>query len=202
MEEVTQTDGRLRRSAATRAALVKAARTLFVRHGYGEVSTADVVAQAGMTRNALYYHFATKEQLFRAVYENVEREIAERILPAALAADSIVEGLRKGSHLFLDACLDPDVAEISVRQAPAVLAFPAMRQIDKANYLGVLTDTIRAGVTSGALRPVAPAVAASMLLGALDEAALVIANAKQPLRARREAGEVVDALLDGLLPSS
>jgi len=202
MEEVTQTDGRLRRSAATRAALVKAARTLFVRHGYGEVSTADVVAQAGMTRNALYYHFATKEQLFRAVYEDVEREIAERILPAALAADSIVEGLRKGSHLFLDACLDPAVAEISVRQAPAVLAFPAMRQIDNANYLGVLTDTIRAGVTSGALRPVAPAVAASMLLGALDEAALVIANAKQPRRARREAGAVVDALLDGLLPRS
>jgi AcrR family transcriptional regulator len=63
-----ETDGRLRRSEATRSALVAAARKLFTERGYAGVSTAEIVEAAGVTRNALYYHFPTKESLFRAVY--------------------------------------------------------------------------------------------------------------------------------------
>ena len=39
-----------------------------------------------MTRGALYHHFASKEDLFRAVYETVERDLAERIAATTLAA--------------------------------------------------------------------------------------------------------------------
>lgn len=201
MRDITEVDGRIRRSAATRAALVASARRLFATRGYNAVSTTEIVEDAALTRNALYYHFATKEELFRAVYEDVEREIAERVLPVALEAGSVVEGLRTGAQLFLDACLDPEVAEISVRQAPAVLGFPVMREIDNANYLGTLTQTIAAGIAHGALKQIPAPVAASMLLGALDEAALLIAGAKQPRRARRDAGAVIDALLSGLTTS-
>jgi AcrR family transcriptional regulator len=195
-------DGRVRRSAATRAALVAAARRLFAERGYDRVSTAEVVEAAGVTRNALYYHFPTKEALFRAVYEDVEGEVAERVLPAASMEDTLVERLRAGCQLFLDACLDFDVAEISVRQAPAVLGFPQMREIDNRNYLGALEGTIKAAVRSGELPPIPSKAAASMLLGALDEAAQLIAESKQPGRARREAGQVVDSLIAGWISQS
>jgi AcrR family transcriptional regulator len=194
---ITELDGRVRRSAATRAALVAAARKLFAERGYDRVSTADIVQAAGVTRNALYYHFPTKDALFRAVYENVEGEVTERVLPAAGTEGKVIERLRAGCQLFLDACLDFDVAEISVRQAPAVLGFPQMREIDNRNYLGALEGTINAAVSNGELPAIPSKAAASMLLGALDEAALLIADSKQPRRARREAGQVVDTIIAG-----
>jgi AcrR family transcriptional regulator len=199
MATILEGDGRLKRSAATRAALVKAARGLFAQRGYDEVSTGEIVGEAGLTRNALYYHFPNKEALFRAVYEDVEQGVAARILPLAAEQTSYGERLRVGFQLFLDTCLERDVAEISVRQAPAVLGFPQMREIDNANYLGAVTATIEAGVRSGELCSLPARTTASMLVGALDEAALIIADAKRPGRAREEAGEVIDSLLVGLL---
>ena len=190
-------DGRIRRSTATRAALVAAARRLFAERSYDRVPTGEVVEAAGVTRNALYYHFPTKEALFRAVYEDVEREVADHVLSAAGSQGTIVERLQAGCQRFLDACLDFDVAEISVRQAPAILGFPQMREIDNRNYLGSMQNAIKAAVDSGELPTIPTKAAASMLLGALDEAALLIADSKQPRRARREAGEVIDSLIAG-----
>jgi AcrR family transcriptional regulator len=197
-----ETDGRLRRSEATRSALVAAARKLFTERGYAGVSTAEIVEAAGVTRNALYYHFPTKESLFRAVYEEVESGIARRNIPAALEEPDLRRQLQTGCALFLDACLDPTVAQISVREAPAVLGFPQMREIDNENYLGVLTDALRDGIEDGELLPLSPQTLAAMLIGALDEAALLIASAPRPRRAREEAGEVVAAIIDGLFAES
>jgi AcrR family transcriptional regulator len=193
-----ETDGRLRRSEATRSALVAAARKLFTERGYARVSTAEIVEAAGVTRNALYYHFPTKESLFRAVYENVESGVASRIIAAAGEEPDLRRRLHAGCALFLDASLDPTVAQISVREAPAVLGFPQMREIDNENYLGALSEALRDGIQAGELLPLSPQTLAAMLIGALDEAALLIASARRPRRARKEAGEVVAAMIDGL----
>ena len=198
LTELAEIDGRARRSAATRSALVWAAREVFRSRAYSDVSTAEIVEHAGLTRNALYYHFRSKESLFRAVYEDVEGDVARRILPRAAEAASILDGLRTGVQLFLDACLEPDVAEISVRQAPAVLGFGTMREIDNRNYLGALTEALATGIANGELRDLPAHTVASMLLGALDEAALLIASSKHPRTARADAGKVIEALLDGL----
>jgi AcrR family transcriptional regulator len=191
-------DGREQRSEATRCALVAAARSLFVDHGYAAVSTGDIARVAAVTRNALYYHFPTKEAVFRAVYENVEGELAERVLPAALAHDTGRAQLDAGIDEFLDGCLDPTVARISVLQAPAALGFAQMREIDNRNYLGALRDGLRSAIDAGELRDLPVETLASMIIGALDEAALLIATADDPARARRDAGQVARALVDGL----
>ncbi|CDO32326.1 TetR/AcrR family transcriptional regulator [Mycolicibacterium porcinum] len=191
-------DGREQRSEATRSALVAAARSLFVERGYAAVSTGDIARVAAVTRNALYYHFPTKEAVFRAVYENVEGELAARVLPAALAHDTSRAQLEAGIEEFLDGCLEPAVARISVLQAPAALGFEQMREIDNLNYLGTLRDGIRRAVETGELPDLPVDSLASMLIGALDEAALLIATADDPAAARRDAGVVAHALVAGL----
>ncbi|OCB60122.1 hypothetical protein A5722_02585 [Mycobacterium vulneris] len=191
-------DGREQRSEATRSALVAAARSLFVERGYAAVSTGDIARVAAVTRNALYYHFPTKEAVFRAVYENVEGELAARVLPAALAHDTSRAQLEAGIEEFLDGCLEPAVARISVLQAPAALGFEQMREIDNHNYLGTLRDGIRRAVETGELPDLPVDSLASMLIGALDEAALLIATADDPAAARRDAGAVAHALVAGL----
>lgn len=191
-------DGREQRSEATRSALVAAARSLFVERGYAAVSTGDIARVAAVTRNALYYHFPTKEAVFRAVYEDVEGQLAQRVLPAALAHATSRGQLEAGIEEFLDGCLDPTVARISVLQAPAALGFAQMREIDNRNYLGALRDGIRGAVEAGELRDLPVETLASMIIGALDEAALLIATADDPAAARRDAGVVARALVDGL----
>ncbi len=191
-------DGREQRSEATRSALVAAARALFVDRGYAAVSTGDIARVAAVTRNALYYHFPTKEAVFRAVYEDVEGQLAQRVLPTALAHDTARGRLEAGIEEFLDGCLDPTVARISVLQAPAALGFGQMREIDNRNYLGALRDGLRSAITAGELPDLPVDTLASMIVGALDEAALLIATSEDPAAARRDAGVVARALVDGL----
>src|SRR5919199_6166892 len=92
------------RREATRAALIAAARELFAARGYAGVGTEEIVQRAGVTRGALYHHFPGKHDLFEAVYERVERELAERIVTEVpLAGDpDPVAVLRGGTATFLD----------------------------------------------------------------------------------------------------
>ncbi|WP_245008808.1 TetR/AcrR family transcriptional regulator [Mycolicibacterium farcinogenes] len=195
---MAQEDRRARRSAETRRALVAAARNLFVERGYTAVSTGDIADAAGVTRNSIYYHFPNKESIFRAVYEDVEAELASRVIPAALAEPTAQRQIEVACKVFLDGCLDPAVARVSVLEAPGVLGFEQMREIDNDNYLGVLRQGIRAAIASGEVVALPADTLASMLIGALDEAALLIATATDRDQARKDAGNVARALINGL----
>jgi AcrR family transcriptional regulator len=197
----TRADGRSRRSETTRRALVTAARTLFAEHGYAAVSTGDIARAAGVTRNALYYHFPNKESLFRAVYNDVEQELAARVVPAALAESSPRRQLEVGCAVFLDGCMDPGVTRC-VLEAPGVLGFQQMREIASEHYLAVMREGLRIAIEAGDLPNIPIETLASMLIGALDEAALLIGTAENPKQARREAGEVTQALIAGLFSST
>lgn len=166
--------------------------------GYAAVSTADIADRAGLTRNAIYYHFPTKETIFRAVYEDVEGELAARVIPAARAETTLRRQLDVGFDVFLDGCLDPAVARISVLEAPIILGFHQMREIDNANYLGAMRERLQAGIDTGEIPDLPVEALASMLIGALDEAALLIATAHDARAAREDAGRVARALIGGL----
>src|SRR5437879_8411628 len=98
------------RSEATRRQLVTAARALFGARGYAAVGTEEIVRAAGVTRGALYHHFAGKKELFQAVYEEVERQLVERIAASAMAsAGDPLQALRAGAHAVRHACADPAV---------------------------------------------------------------------------------------------
>jgi AcrR family transcriptional regulator len=189
------------RSAATRAALLAAARPLFAARGYADVGTPEIVAAAGVTRGALYHQFEGKLGLFEAVFEAVEQDVTARIgnqLSAVEAVDP-VGALRAGMGAWLDACADPEVQRIVLLEAPAVLGWERWRELGMQYGLGLIEAVLEAAIAAGQIpqQPVRPL--AHLLAGAMDEGALYVARAADPVQARAEMGAVLERLVDGLL---
>lgn len=188
------------RTAATRAALVAAARPLFAAKGFAAVSTDEVASAAGVTRGALYHQFGGKEDLFAAVFEQVEAEIVEQL--AALLAgadDDPVAALRAGIDGWLTVCAEPEINRIVLVEAPAALGWERWREIVTRHGLGLVEAALQSLMDAGllAVQPVAPL--AHVLGGALDEAALYAARAEDRERATAEVREALHAVLDGMV---
>ncbi len=162
------------RSASTRAKLIRAARTLFARKGYAGVGTEEIVRRAGVTRGALYHQFPAKEDLFLAVYEQVEQQLTERVAGMLAEVASPFAAMRAGIRAFLEACRAPEVQRIVLIDGPAVLGWERWREVAERNGLGLMETAIRAAVDAGEIAPVAVEPLAHLLMGALDEAALLV----------------------------
>ena len=192
------------RSQATRGALIAAARRLFAERGYSAVGTEEIVRAAGVTRGALYHHFADKRELFEAVYEQLEADLTERIAAGALAAnaDSPLAAMRAGAAMFLRACTEPEAQQIALLDGPAVLGWGRWREIGAEHGLGLIEATLLAAIEADAIprQPVRPL--AHVLMGALDEAALLVATADEPEAARAEVGRTLDFVIDSLSSSA
>jgi AcrR family transcriptional regulator len=183
------------RSASTRAKLIRAARTLFARSGYAGVGTEEIVRRAGVTRGALYHQFPAKEDLFLAVYEQVEQELTERV--AGLLGDiaSPFAALRAGIRAFLETCRTPEVQRIVLIDGPAVLGWERWREVAERNGLGLMESAVRAAVEAGEIAPLAVEPLAHLLMGALDEAALLVVRAPDSTEA---VAATFERLVDGL----
>lgn len=188
------------RSDATRSELVAVARRLFAERGYAGVGTEEIVRAAGVTRGALYHHFESKRELLAAVYEQVERELTERIATEAFAGGQApadpVEALRRGAELFLDACLEPDVQRIVLLDAPAVLGWERWREVASRYGLGLIEATLQAAIDAGEITAQPAGPLAHVLMGALDEAAMYVARAEDRVAARAEMGAALSHVLD------
>src|SRR5688572_2283235 len=84
------------RTARTRAALVQAARAAFATNGFTATSTPRIAEDAGVSRGALYHHFADKAELFRAVVEHEQAAVATAIEQATSTVDDPLLALRTG----------------------------------------------------------------------------------------------------------
>lgn len=188
-------------SEATQAALLRAARELFAERGYAGTATEEVVARAGVTRGALYHQFRDKEDLFRAVYSQIEAEFAEKI--AARMRSRTPRGanawdeFREGAQAYLDVALDRDVQRIALLDAPSVLGPGAGREVGRFG-LELLRNGLQRCMDQGfiAEQPVEPL--AHLLRAALTEAAMLIARSQDHSAMRSDAGAAVERLLGGL----
>ncbi|MDT5259369.1 MAG: hypothetical protein QOD10_4449 [Mycobacterium sp.] len=189
------------RSAATRDALISAARKLWGLRGYAEVGTPEIATAAGVTRGAMYHQFADKAALFSEVVEAVEQDVMARMatVVAGSGATTPADAIRAAVDAWLEVSGDPEVRQLVLLDAPSVLGWAAFRDVAQRYSLGMteqlLTEAIRAGQLPR--QPVRPL--AHVLIGALDEAAMAIATADDPKRARRETEEVLHRLIDAML---
>ncbi len=188
------------RSAATRAALVRAARPLFAARGFGGVGTETIVRSAGVSRGALYHQFADKTELFAAVYEAIEEDIVRRLehrIAAARATDPIAV-MSLGADAWLEACAEPEVQRVVLLDGPAVLGWERWREIGMRYGLGLVESLLTHAIEMGRIPPQPVAALAHVLVGALDEAALYVARADDQAAAGDEVRIVMARLIGGL----
>lgn len=167
------------RTAATRAALIAAARQLFEERTYDGTSTSDIVRAAGVTRGALYHHFEDKRDLLRAVFIEIQEEVAQRVLTSALAHDDPWEFFVAGWMAFLDVTETPTVRLLMI-DAPAALGVAEWTAIDDLYCLqpaiAGLEHLVRNGVV--AEQPLEPL--GRVLLTASNALAGLIAASEDP----------------------
>lgn len=186
---------------ATTERLITVARRLFAERGFAHAATEDIVAAAAVTRGALYHHFKNKEALFEAVFLQLQAEIGTRIETASAPEPDLWSQIAAGCRAFLEAACEPDIGQIVLRDGPAVLGAEAWRRADERHAV----SRLRASLAELHRRPGVAGFdvdATTVLLnGALNEAALWIAEAADRAEALARAAHAFERLIATLRPA-
>ena len=184
---------------ATREQIIRTAIGLFGDRGYEATSIEAVLHESRVSRGALYHHFDGKEALFDAVLEAVEADATGKIVAATSGISDPVGSLRAGCLTWVGLAGDPVVQRIVLIDAPSVLGRQHWREIDERYGLGLMKVALQVVAEAGRLQPELVDPFAHMLLGALNEIALVIARAEDRAFEIRAGEAAVDELLRRLL---
>jgi AcrR family transcriptional regulator len=195
---------RAEHAADTRGALIAAARRLFAAHGFDGTGTEQIVADARVTRGALYHHFRDKADIFRAAMAEAAADVATRLIDEQLAAEaaSPMAEIREGVSAFLDVCVDGDFQRIVLVDGPRVLGSEAWEDLVEQYGRGILEEWLQRCVGTGDLDRVPLRALARLLIAMLTEASLAIARSDDPLAERAAFGETLDRILTGLRPAA
>ena len=188
-----------RPSEGAREALVEAARELFMERDYGDVSTGEIIERSGVSRGALYHHFASKRDLFKVVFETGERRVLGLVIERAMAAASPFDALLESARAYLQLSeTDKELRRIGLLQSRVVLGWEGWRATATELGIGVALAAVSAAIEAGELAPHDPEMTAIILLGSMIEAATLIAVAADRRAARERSEAVVVDLLEGL----
>lgn len=121
------------RKDTMRRRLLDAAATVLRQTGLSGFRTADVIAQAGVSKGALLHHFATKDDLIVAVFEQLYGDISARARQPARASDlaGVIDELIADSNAFFFS----DSFEVSLDITVAAARHPVLR--------GAIFDVVR-----------------------------------------------------------
>jgi AcrR family transcriptional regulator len=189
-------------SAQTRASLLAAAREAFEAQGYDGTSIESVASAAQVTKGAVYHHYKDKRALFLAVFEMVEKEMVSSIERVALVQPTPYDGLVRGCEAFLDAVLKEGVARIVLVDGPRVLGWKSWRDIDAATGGHSLRQGLEAAMKAGQIIRLDTDALATLISGALNEAALMCVEAAASVDRRAAVRKSMRRLLGGLRKSS
>ncbi|TPM22544.1 TetR/AcrR family transcriptional regulator [Mesorhizobium sp. B2-3-5] len=182
------------RTEATRGDLIAAARKLFTEKSYAETGTPEIVAAAGVTRGALYHHFADKQALFAAVVEQEAQAVAEEIDWASPSSLSARDALLAGSDAYLAAMRVSGRTRLLLLDGPAVLGRAEMDAIDNRHGSRSLREGLVAAMRERSMKTLPVEALTALLASAFDRAALAIEAGGSD----KDYRVVLLALIDGL----
>lgn len=182
------------RSDATRAALIAAGRALFTARPYGEIGTPEIVAKAGVTRGALYHHFADKQALFAAVVDAEAAAVAREIEQSSSQGTAPYVALLSGGRAYLDAMAVPGRTRLLLLDAPAILGHAEAEAIDMCHSARTLQEGLGIAMAAGAIPKLPLDPLTQVISSAFDRAALAIEAGGN----RAEWETILEALLAGI----
>jgi AcrR family transcriptional regulator len=198
-EQQAASGKRAAQGRATRGQLIEVATRLFAEHGYEGTSIEAVLSAAGVSRGALYHHFAGKEALFEAVVSAVSEQVTVKLTEAVRGCDDPLDAMRTAAIAWIGLAADPVIQRVVLVDAPSVLGWDRWRAMDDGRTLGTMRAMLQAISDSGRLPAELVGPFSHMILAALDEIVLVIARAPDSKAAVAEGTMAVQALIDRLL---
>jgi len=187
------------RTEATRGRLVATARRLFAEKGFAATSTEEILGEAAVSRGALYHHFASKTDLFRAAFEAVENDLTAQILSAASGSGETdpMRILELGFDAFLDQCVNPEVQRIVMLDGPTVLGWDTWHELDERYAFGTIKTVLSVAAQTGRIDEAAVEPLSHLLVGAIMQAGMVVARAEDPAMAKRAMSDTFAQIVSG-----
>src|SRR3954470_4196523 len=160
------------RRAATKEAILNAGRRLFGERGFAATTMDDIAEQARVAKGAVYHHFATKEAVFEAVFDQVSRALVQEIDRAVRTEKDVLAAMVAGTQHYFAACAKGPTGQIILRDGPAVLGWERWREIDAQHFGGKMPRALSVAMEAGltAKQPVEPL--ARLVPGAVTEGAV------------------------------
>lgn len=186
-------------SSGTKRDLVEAALDLFTEHGYAATSLDSIVAQAAVTKGALYHHFSGKQALFEAVFERVELDASKRIQKALRASRDPWDKAQSGLRAFLVVVQEPAYRRVVIQDGPAVLGYERYREQEERSTFANVVDIVRSVLTAGTwqLDEDMLQTFARIFFGAMSSAGESVASAADPEAAAANVETAIGFILAG-----
>jgi len=162
------------------SSLVAVAREFFAQRGYANASLNAIVEAAGLTKGAVYYYFPNKQELFRAVYAAEQRRLTKAVIAAFLREDDVWDAFHAGVQAFLRALLDKSVRRIILMDAPVALGWHGVRDSDSPTSVELIRGGLIRAAEAGLLPGHRVELLASLIYGAICEAAHFVGNSEHP----------------------
>jgi AcrR family transcriptional regulator len=177
--------------------VVSAAIARFTADGYAATTIDAIAEEARVTKGGVYHHFSDKAELFEAAFVAMQRRLLGRIATGLAGIQDPQAAIVAGMNLFLDECAHDDFRRIVLEQAPAALGWARWKKIDEEYFLGLFVTALDRLVATGDYEIPDLALAARVLMAAMDEAALAVAAAPDPAAERERARTLLQQLLRG-----
>lgn len=186
------------RREKTRAAIVKAARRIFGERGFATATMDDIASGARVAKGAVYHHFATKEAVFEAVFEQVSIDLVADLDRISRAENDPLAAMAAGTQGYFAACAKGPTGQIILRDGPAVLGWERWREIDAKHFGGKFPLALAAAMDAGVIaqQPIEPL--ARLLLGAVTEAAVAVSAGPDIGKTGTDYAHAFGSLLDAL----
>lgn len=186
------------RAVETRSVIIRAAADVFAMHGYGGTSLADICLAAGMTKGALYFHFASKEALALAIIQ-AQHELAitpdEELLDDALGG---LEVLMRMSYRLAAQLRDDPVSRAGIRLTleASSLTTPVVTPYEE--WITSCDRMLRRAINDGDVRATADVAAAARFIGPAFTGVQMVAEV---LTGRQDLIQRVGEMWSFVLPS-
>lgn len=184
-----------------RAAILRAAISVFARCGYFNSKVADIAREAGVADGTVYLYFKSKEEILHSIFD---RSVDEALGAAKERVEQLTdprEKLRQIAHMHLERLgADRDLAVVfQVELRGSTKFMEEFSAAGFAEYLSLIRSTFEEGQRAGMFRADLNArVVAKVLFGALDEMATNWILSKRRYKLAPMADQVLDIFLNGV----
>lgn len=190
---------RRNQAEATREAVIESARALWASKGFFATSTADIVEHAGVgTRGAFYHHFKDREELFVAVFANVQARLVAELAPLLSDESDPLTRLAASMSAFLEITSRSRDVQALLIDGPAVFGMKRWQELEEQRGLRGIVAPLAEAAELGILVDQPVRTLAALLLILVNGAALSVAANDNPQDARIQTSAALVAIVEGL----